>query len=195
VTLGDDVERLVKTIDDTVVIFHARGLTSAHVCQLSKGAELALGQTSELEGRLWVHALLPDGVSGYVLGPSALGHTTAGSAIAAGSAFHSGGSEAEADKNAVEANFTGLSILTTLVVWTGMIACYRQAEGWTGLYLLFTAGILVAVGLVVQTFLGSAASDRGERFGWPAALMGMALWILTTILVFFLSWQIHVPRI
>lgn len=112
----DAAQRIVRTIDDTLAVFHARDLNSAQVCRLAEGREITLGHTSEFEGRQWAEALLPDGIRGYVLGPSALGHTTAGLTIATQSRLNANSGAAQSNANAVEPIFTVLSVLTTIFV-------------------------------------------------------------------------------
>jgi hypothetical protein len=96
----DEVQRIVRTTDDTLALFHARDSNSSQVFRLPEGREFTLGQTSEFEGRQWVEALLPDGVRGYVLGPSALGHTTAGLTFAPQSRLDANSGVAQPNRNA-----------------------------------------------------------------------------------------------
>ena len=68
--------RTVTALDDSVQIFADRNLTSNIVASLPKGTEVELGDTSAVDGREWIKATLKNGILGFVLGPSARGHTT-----------------------------------------------------------------------------------------------------------------------
>jgi len=68
----------VTTTDDMLQVYQDRDLSMNAVAQLSKGSEIQLGAATMHEGREWMEAILEDGRVGYVLGPSARGHTTLG---------------------------------------------------------------------------------------------------------------------
>jgi hypothetical protein len=71
--------QIVKTTDDALQIYQDRDFGSPVVANLQKDVEIQLGAQSIHEGRQWIEASLTGGgVSGYVLGPSARGHTTLG---------------------------------------------------------------------------------------------------------------------
>jgi hypothetical protein len=183
--MPDEVQRIVRTIDDTLAVFHARDLNSTQVCRLPEGTEFTLGHTSEIEGRRWIEALLPDGIRGYVLGPSALGHTTAGLTTATRARLDANGSAAQSNAITIEPVFTGLSLLTTCLVWAVIIFdLLHKAENWGGLLQFFLLFAVTLFGLLINVFLGAVAAHRGEYRAWPIALIGIALWILTILVVF-----------
>ncbi len=68
--------KTVTTTDDTLQVFAARDLESNMLVRIPTGAEVELGETGTVEGREWIQATLKDGTSGFVLAPSARGHTT-----------------------------------------------------------------------------------------------------------------------
>ena len=70
----------VMTTDDVLVVYQNRSLGSAPI-QVPKGAEIRLGPSVVHEGREWMDTTLPDGTTGFVLGPTARGHTTLGDAL------------------------------------------------------------------------------------------------------------------
>jgi hypothetical protein len=69
--------RKVRTLDDTLRVFQDRDLNSPVIGQLPNGVEIQLGAVSEIEGREWVEATLPDGTTGYLVSASARSHTEA----------------------------------------------------------------------------------------------------------------------
>jgi hypothetical protein len=73
---GSTKSLTVRTLDDTLLVFEDRDLASAVIRQLAEQEEVQLGVESEYGGQQWIAAALPDGLSGYVLGSSALSHTT-----------------------------------------------------------------------------------------------------------------------
>lgn len=68
--------KTVITTDDSLRILADRNLSSDVLALVPKGTEIELGGTSTLDGREWIQAKLKSGRSGYVLAPSARGHTT-----------------------------------------------------------------------------------------------------------------------
>lgn len=68
----------VTTLDDTLQVYREPDLTSAVIVQLQKGTQIDLGAAAIHEGREWITATLNGETAGYVLGPSARGHTTLG---------------------------------------------------------------------------------------------------------------------
>jgi len=68
--------RRARTIDGAVRVFQDRDLNSAMKSEVPQGVVLHLGVASEVGGREWVEATLPDGTSGYVLGANVRSHTT-----------------------------------------------------------------------------------------------------------------------
>jgi hypothetical protein len=183
--MPDQVDRIVKTIDNTLAVFHARDLASAQVCRLPEGTELTLGHTSEFEGRQWIEALLPDGICGYVVGPSAMGHTTAGLTIATQERLDANSGLARSNANTMAPAFTVLSLLTTILVWAVIIVdLLLKPENWGGLAQLFILIVVTLPGLLINGILGAAAAHRGEYGAWPTALIGIALWLLTILVVF-----------
>ena len=68
--------RKVTTTDDTLQIYQDRDLGSNVVVRVPKGTDIQIGAVTFHEGREWMEATLGDRSAGYVLGPSARGHTT-----------------------------------------------------------------------------------------------------------------------
>jgi hypothetical protein len=68
--------KTVTTTDDTLQIFAARDLDSNVLTRVPKAVEVVLGDAMTVEGREWIQATLKDGTSGFVLAPSARGHTS-----------------------------------------------------------------------------------------------------------------------
>src|SRR5262249_40670446 len=58
-----------------------RDLSSSVIATLPKGSSIQLGALEESGGQEWIEATLEEGRIGYVLGPSALGHTTPGATL------------------------------------------------------------------------------------------------------------------
>jgi hypothetical protein len=69
----------VTTIDDSLLVYQTRDLSSTLIAKLPGGQNIRLGPPGEHDGREWLEATLADGNVGYVLGPSARSHTTLGS--------------------------------------------------------------------------------------------------------------------
>lgn len=67
--------RRVKTLDGTLMLYQGRDLRSSVISRLPAEAEIQLGSRSEVDGREWLEARLPNGTGGYVLGASARSHT------------------------------------------------------------------------------------------------------------------------
>lgn len=70
--------RKVTATDDTVQIYQCRDLDSSVIAHVPQGHQIQLGTAEVFEGREWVEAILEDGTVGYILGPTARGHTTFG---------------------------------------------------------------------------------------------------------------------
>src|ERR1022692_3904464 len=68
--------RVVNTIDDFLQILADRDVNSEVLASLPKGAAVELGEASQFDGREWMQATVKEGTSGFVLAPSARGHTT-----------------------------------------------------------------------------------------------------------------------
>jgi hypothetical protein len=66
----------VTTLDDTLQVFRERDLSSTVIARLPKGIEIVLSASTVFEGRDWIEATIEGVDSGYVLYPSARGHTT-----------------------------------------------------------------------------------------------------------------------
>lgn len=64
----------IETLDPSLQVFTNRDLTSPVVSHVSQRIVIQLGSVSEFERREWIEAKLPDGATGYVLGPSARRH-------------------------------------------------------------------------------------------------------------------------
>lgn len=79
--------RKVRTLDGALRVFEDRDFNSAVRSVLPYGAEIQLGATSEVDGREWIEAALPDGTSGYVLGSSTRSHATPVSAVGQKASF------------------------------------------------------------------------------------------------------------
>jgi hypothetical protein len=67
---------VVNTIDDFLQILADRDVNSEVLASLPKGAAVELGEASQFDGREWMQATVKEGTSGFVLAPSARGHTT-----------------------------------------------------------------------------------------------------------------------
>jgi hypothetical protein len=67
----------VTTTDDDLTLYKERDLSSSVIARVSKGRKIQLGAPELIDGREWMAATLDNSV-GYVLGPSARGHTTLG---------------------------------------------------------------------------------------------------------------------
>ena len=65
----------VKTVDNSLKIYKDRDLGSQIITELEEGVEVKLGACTIHECREWLEATVGDAV-GYVLAPSARGHTT-----------------------------------------------------------------------------------------------------------------------
>jgi hypothetical protein len=72
----------VKTEDDALRVYEACDFNSGVKAEVPRGAEILLGRTLENDGREWIEATLPEGTSGWVLGPSMRSHTTPVSSVA-----------------------------------------------------------------------------------------------------------------
>lgn len=70
----------VTTTDDTLQIYRCTDLSSNVVARVPSGHVIELGDVEECDGREWISATLEDGTVGYLLAPSARGHTTLGGA-------------------------------------------------------------------------------------------------------------------
>jgi hypothetical protein len=68
--------KTATTTDGTLQIFAACDLDSSALARIPNGVEVELGDTITVEGREWIQARLKDGTAGFVLAPSARGHTS-----------------------------------------------------------------------------------------------------------------------
>ena len=66
----------VRAADDSLFIYQDCDFNSAIVGRPVKGTEIQLGAMSEIEGREWFEAALPNGDKGYVLAATTRSHTT-----------------------------------------------------------------------------------------------------------------------
>ena len=73
--IGSLAGRKVRTLDDTLRVFQDRDLNSPVIGHSRTGVEIQLGAVSEIDGREWVEATLPDGTTGYLVSASARSHT------------------------------------------------------------------------------------------------------------------------
>jgi hypothetical protein len=64
----------VQTFDNALRIFEDPDFQSAVKFEVPYGAVLQLGATTEIAGRKWIEAILPDGTAGYVLASSVRSH-------------------------------------------------------------------------------------------------------------------------
>jgi hypothetical protein len=64
----------VQTFDNTLRILEGPDFQSAVKSEVSYGTVLQLGATTEIAGRQWIEATLPDGTAGYVLAASVRSH-------------------------------------------------------------------------------------------------------------------------
>ena len=65
----------VKTLDNGLKVYMEPDLGSQIIAELTEGAEVQLGACTISDGREWLEATV-GGALGYVLAPSARGHTT-----------------------------------------------------------------------------------------------------------------------
>lgn len=65
----------IRTLDDSLRVFQNHDLNSDVIRQIPQGLEIQLGAATEIDGREWIEANLPDGAVGYVLGSSVRSHT------------------------------------------------------------------------------------------------------------------------
>jgi hypothetical protein len=70
------VGRHVRVLDDALVVYQERDFNSAVIDHPAKGSEIHIASQSEVEGREWFEAVLPNGMKGYVLAANARSHTT-----------------------------------------------------------------------------------------------------------------------
>ena len=70
--------QMVTVIEDGLQIYTERDLNSAPLPPIDKGTKIEIGGTAELDGREWIELTLPDGKSGYSIGPNLRTHTTLG---------------------------------------------------------------------------------------------------------------------
>ena len=70
------VVRNVRVLDDALVVYQERDFHSAVIDHPTKGSEIQIASQSEVEGREWFEAVLPNGIRGYVLAASVRSHTT-----------------------------------------------------------------------------------------------------------------------
>lgn len=68
----------VRTTDDSLVVYENRDFSSTVIAKLAKDTILELGSAEESDGRAWIAVTIENGRKGYVLSPSARGHTTLG---------------------------------------------------------------------------------------------------------------------
>lgn len=159
--------RTVTTIDDSLQILADRGLNADIVASLPKGTEVELGETSTVDGREWIAAKLKAGASGFVLAPSARGHTT----LASESMVLVG--IAPAEKSAQQkppdplAGVGGWLIVLILVLLAGALlsplALLTMGEILTSPW-FFTGAILTGVLSGSYVFVAVALLNR-----WPSA--------------------------
>jgi hypothetical protein len=64
----------VWTFDNALRILESPDLQSAVKFEVPSGTELQLGAVSEIAGREWIEAMLPDGTAGHVLATSVRSH-------------------------------------------------------------------------------------------------------------------------
>jgi hypothetical protein len=184
--MSDEMQRPATTLDSTLVLFESRDLNSAPVCRLAKGENLQLGDATEFEGRQWFAARLPDGTSGFMLGPSVMGHTTAGPGIRARRRNDLLGEPDNIYAPRAEPRQTLLFLIVDASIWMAIVALLmRRNDDWIGgllqLMLLFALPIL---GLIINGLL-CAVDVRRESSAWPIALIGPVLWVLTIALFYF----------
>jgi hypothetical protein len=80
--------------------------------------------------------------------------------------------------------FTAISVLTTLCIWIAIIATpFLFRGGWAALSSFATSLLLLFIGLVVNYTCGQIAFHRREFWGARIALFGVALWLLTILIM------------
>jgi hypothetical protein len=67
--------RIARTLDNGLVIYQERNLSSAIVARPRERTMIQFGLLSEFEGRKWLEAALIDGPKGYVTGTDAQNHS------------------------------------------------------------------------------------------------------------------------
>jgi hypothetical protein len=70
--------RKITATDDCLQVYSQPDFASPAIAQIHKGESIELGDSSIHDGREWIGATLPDGRTGYVLGPSVRSHSTFG---------------------------------------------------------------------------------------------------------------------
>ena len=65
----------VKALDDHLIVYQECDLSSAVIGRPATGTEIQIGAMSEIEGRQWFEAALPNGDKGYLLAANARSHT------------------------------------------------------------------------------------------------------------------------
>jgi len=162
--------RTVTTIDDSLQILADRDLNSGVLVSLPSGTDVKLGRTSTVEGREWIQATLMDGRSGFVLAPSARGHTTLPSerTILAGMAMDHGKtapSPASASSwlsdifKGVRLTAGGLLMLIGVI---GGLGALSGARGWTsGPSAWFS--VLLFIGSGIAIWVSEKAEPLGGR--------------------------------
>jgi hypothetical protein len=82
--------------------------------------------------------------------------------------------------------FTAVSLLTTVVVWVVVIAdiLYKPHDPVGPLARFYILILLLLVGLLINAVVGGIAASRGEYCGGRIAAVGIALWLVTTLLLY-----------
>jgi hypothetical protein len=134
--------RKVRTLDGALCVFEDRDWNSAVIFQPPHGSEIQLGAVTEVHGREWIEAALPDGLSGYVLGASIRSHTTSAADVTQNNATQGQPGLAAAYSGAYQATpkavvFTGSTgeaakVLLAYLGWAVLIV--TAAWGYVRLY-------------------------------------------------------------
>src|ERR1051326_6078576 len=145
-------------VDDVLQVFKSRDLKSDVLSQPGKDTVIQLGVVSDVDGREWIEATLPDGTFGFVLGPSVRSQANSPAESLAGSAQVSGEVDFVCPKCNVPQSKTGWADLRCSanhkLMHNATSLRYRAGhEGgafcWGG---FFFAGVGVAAGVLVWIF-------------------------------------------
>jgi len=82
--------------------------------------------------------------------------------------------------------WTNISLATTVAVeiFVLMAADSLSGAGFGAIGIGLSTGVLIIVGIIVNTIAGCRAHERGESWGGRIAALGIFLWIATAATVY-----------
>jgi hypothetical protein len=85
---------------------------------------------------------------------------------------------------------TGILLVTSLLIWAAILSYFRFGLVGEGLFVLqfIFLPLALLLGVITNGLLAYNASPP-ERYAWPVALGGMALWFLTALVMYFFRGQ------